>query len=194
MIALALLLVGCGPSKTPALPQTMSVSPNTNVHLRNAFDMDPSAYLGRFVPDGKQQLDEAAAMPLTCSQHISHRRVEGGGVRMTELLEISADASARLGIPLVANASGETYGFVDMMDLCAFMLAKVASSFRIQTTDPGALAMRLGKVSDEKAEWYNTDVKEVMNMSGRNPWRPMYVTRMRMHVCIALVQPPSVRY
>ena len=82
----------------------------------------------------------------------------------------------------VANASGETYGFVDMMDLCAFMLAKVASSFRIQTTDPGALAMRLGKVSDEKAEWYNTAVKDIMNLSGRNPWRPMYVTRRRMHV------------
>ena len=34
----------------------------------------------------------------------------------------------------VANAAGEAYGFVDMMDLCAFMLAKVASSFRCDRT------------------------------------------------------------
>ncbi len=106
MLALLLLLVGCGPTKTSPVPKTLSVSPNSNVHLRNAFDMDPSTYLGRFVPDGQTQLDETAAMPLTCSQHITHRRVEGGGVRMTELLEISAAASARLGIPLVASASG----------------------------------------------------------------------------------------
>lgn len=73
----------------------------------------------------------------------------------------------------VANEAGEMYGFVDMMDLCTFMLAKVASSFRIKTKDPGALAMRLGKVSDEKNEWFNTAAKDVVNLSGRNPWRPV---------------------
>ena len=54
-----------------------------------------------------------------------------------------------------------------------FMLAKVASSFRIKTKDPGALAMRLGKVSDPKNEWFNTAAKDVVNLSGRNPWRPV---------------------
>ena len=73
----------------------------------------------------------------------------------------------------VTNAAGECFGFVDMMDLMTFMLAKVASSFRIKTTDPGALAMRLGKVSDEKAEWYTTACKDIMDLSGRNPWRPI---------------------
>ena len=53
------------------------------------------------------------------------------------------------------------------------MLAKVASSFRIKTKDPGALAMRLGKVSDPKNEWFNTAAKDVVNLSGRNPWRPV---------------------
>ena len=106
MLTLLVLLAGCGPGKTSPVPKTMSMAPNSNVHLRNAFDMDPSTYLGRFVPDGQTALDETAAMPLTCSQHITHRRVEGGGVRMTELLEISADASARLGIPIIASASG----------------------------------------------------------------------------------------
>ena len=27
--------------------------------------------------------------------------------------------------------------------------------------------MRLGKVSDEKAEWYNTEVKDIMDLSGK---------------------------
>jgi CBS-domain-containing membrane protein len=60
-----------------------------------------------------------------------------------------------------------------MLDLCKFMLGKVSSMFRIKTEDPGSLAMRLGKVSDEKGEWFQTPVKAVANLGGRNPWRPV---------------------
>lgn len=106
MIPVLVLLAGCGPKSTNSVPQSMTLSPSANVHLRNSFDTDPSSYLGRFVPDGAAHLDETSAMSLTCSQHISYRRVEGGGVRYNELLEISSAASARLGIPVVASGSG----------------------------------------------------------------------------------------
>jgi hypothetical protein len=47
------------------------------------FDTDPSGYIGRFVPRGSLEVDETSAMPLMCSQYVSHRFVDGGGVRMT---------------------------------------------------------------------------------------------------------------
>ena len=53
------------------------------------------------------------------------------------------------------------------------MIGKVKTMFRIQTEDPGSMAMRLGKVSDEKGEWFNTPCKDIANLSGRNPWKPL---------------------
>ena len=36
--------------------------------------------------------------------------------------------------------------------------------FRIQTEDPGSLAMRVGKVGDPKGQWFNTPAKDAMNL------------------------------
>lgn len=109
MIPLFILLAGCGPKQTNTMPQSMSLSPSANVHLRNSFDTDPSAYLGRFVRDGVTgAYDESSTMSLACSEHVTHRRIEGGGVKYNELLEISSAASARLGVPLLADASGSS--------------------------------------------------------------------------------------
>ena len=58
--------ISCGPKVTG--PQSMSISPSSNVYLRNAFDMDPSSYIGRFVADGDNNLDEASGMSMSCSQ------------------------------------------------------------------------------------------------------------------------------
>lgn len=107
MVFLLVALTGCGGKQTNAVPQSMSLSPSANVHLRNSFDTDPSAYLGRFVPDtASGAYDESSSMSLSCSQYVTYRRVDGGGVRYNELLEVSSAASARLGVPLIADASG----------------------------------------------------------------------------------------
>jgi hypothetical protein len=75
-----------------------------NFFLRNAFDTDPSPYLGRFVPAETSALniDDAAAMQTACSQHISYRTVGGGGVQYDEYFNASTNVSASLGIPLLA--------------------------------------------------------------------------------------------
>lgn len=80
-----------------------SNAPMTNVHLRNSFDTDPSIYLGRFVPRGATELDEGTAMPLTCSQFIKHRFIDGGGVKVTEAMAINSQMAARIGVPAVAD-------------------------------------------------------------------------------------------
>ena len=109
MFAIVLSLIACGPKHTGTTPQAMSLAPSTNVHLRNSFDTDPSPYVGRFVKDSAQgAFDESSTMSLACSEFVSYRRIDGGGVRYNELLEISSSASARLGIPLIANAAGTT--------------------------------------------------------------------------------------
>ena len=107
MFVLLMSFLACGPKHAGAGPQAMGLSPSTNVHLRNSFDTDPSPYLGRFVKDSAQgAFDESSTMALACSEFVSFRRIDGGGVRYNELLEISSSASARLGLPLIANAAG----------------------------------------------------------------------------------------
>lgn len=93
-------LFGSGPSK-----EATSISSSNRVFLRNSFDMDPSSYIGRFVPRGEQDLDETAAMQLTCSQHVSYRFVEAGGVEYSETMAVSSAVAAKIGVPLVASGS-----------------------------------------------------------------------------------------
>ena len=100
-------LFACGP-KTPKV-QTMSAAPPGNVYIRNSFDLDPSSYIGRFLTDGEASIDESTAMSTTCTEFIEHRFVEGGGVKYTELLDVSNTVGAKIGVPIVANVSG-SYG------------------------------------------------------------------------------------
>jgi len=78
----------------------------SNFFLRNAFDTDPSVYLGRFVPDGTTSgdIDDSAAMQTSCSQYISYRHVGGGGVQYDEYFNASTSVSASFGIPLLSAA------------------------------------------------------------------------------------------
>lgn len=103
VFAMLVVLGGCalfggGPSK-----DATSISSANRVFLRNSFDMDPSSYIGRFVPRGEQDLDETAAMQLTCSQFISYNFVEAGGVEYSETMAVSSEVAAKIGIPLVAS-------------------------------------------------------------------------------------------
>jgi hypothetical protein len=76
--------------------------PAANLFLRNAFDTDPSVYVGRFVPEGTDgPVDESSAMQLTCSQYIGYRTVGGGGVVYDELFNASSEAAMRVGVPPV---------------------------------------------------------------------------------------------
>lgn len=107
LIALtALVYTACGPKKVeiPDVIGPTIVAP-ANLFLRNAFDTDPSLYIGRFVADGETSVDESSAMPLTCSSLITHRKIGGGGVMYDELFNASSEASASVGIPMVANVT-----------------------------------------------------------------------------------------
>lgn len=98
-----LMLTGC--PKAPG-PQAPSMAPSSNVYLRNSFDTDPSGYLGRFLPAGLKDLDESNGMTMACSEHISWKFIDGGGVKMTEVLNASTAVSARMGVPLIAKGKG----------------------------------------------------------------------------------------
>ena len=74
--------------------------------LRTAMDTDPAAYIGRFLPSGAVDLDEAAAMTLACSRFIVPAVVDGGGVEVTERMAVNNAFAVRFGVPLVAGAQG----------------------------------------------------------------------------------------
>ena len=107
LLSTLVLLTGCPKASAPQAP---SMAPSSNVYLRNSFDTDPSGYIGRFLPAGLSDLDESSGMTLACSEHISWRFVDGGGVQSSEVLNASTAVSARFGVPLVAqgSASGST--------------------------------------------------------------------------------------
>ena len=100
LVAMALAAPGCaGMSQR----EGHSNAPMSNVHLRNSFDTDPSIYLGRFVPRGASDLDEGTAMPLTCSQFVKYRFIDGGGVKVIEAMNVNTQMAARIGVPMVAG-------------------------------------------------------------------------------------------
>ena len=99
-----LLLPAC--ALRGGVPNGPSAAPSSNVYLRNSFDTDPSIYLGRFIPRNSTDLDEGSAMPLACTQHVTHRFIEGGGVKITETMSVSTEVAARIGVPVVASAQG----------------------------------------------------------------------------------------
>ena len=102
----ALLLSAC--SKHGPVGGGNTVMPTGQVYLRSSFDADASSYMGRFVPLGASAPDETTAMPLACSQYVTQRFVDGGGVKYTELFEMSQSVAARVGVPLAqAKASAQ---------------------------------------------------------------------------------------
>jgi hypothetical protein len=101
----AFISVGCSTKTTPPEGVGPTVVAPQNLFLRNAFDTDPSIYLGRFVPGDELSIDESSAMQLVCSPHIEYRKVSGGGVIYDEMFNASTEAALRVGVPLVANAT-----------------------------------------------------------------------------------------
>ena len=115
-----LVLAACGGASVPppeASPGASSgagglhpVAPSRNLHLRVAFDANPSVYVGRFVPAGlaQSELDENRAAKTTCSKFFSSR-VEDVNQEMDELVYASSSAAASLGVA-GAGAVGSAEG------------------------------------------------------------------------------------
>ncbi len=118
------------------VPPPEFVPPTTNFHLRAAFDTDPISYLGRFVPDDALVPDEAAARKTACSQHISMRRVGGGGVEYDEIFEASSAAAIGLGLPRTDLTLGGTGGQAASLRAQYTLTTKMVADI----TDPVAFA------------------------------------------------------
>lgn len=80
--------------------------PVQGLFLRGGFDKDPSGYLGRFLPPDTSDVDESNGMQLTCSQHISYKEVDAGGVQYDEVFNASSQVAARIGIPGLVSLGG----------------------------------------------------------------------------------------
>jgi len=101
-LSVIIMLWGC---QKPPIPTGPSLAPTHNIYLRNSFDTDPSDHLGRFLPDALSELDESSGMTLACSEHVSWRFIDGGGVQTTEVLHTSSSTRARLGASGGAEAT-----------------------------------------------------------------------------------------
>jgi hypothetical protein len=123
LIAALTMLMTPASAKRNRLPSPVSASctsmvksgiaaNSSNVYLRSAFDTDPSTYLGRFVPTDTQNIDESMARQTRCSEFITWRRIDGGGVTYDHIFNAGTQAAANVGVPLVggggASASAST--------------------------------------------------------------------------------------
>jgi hypothetical protein len=66
-----------------------TVAPSGSVYLRASFDADGRPFVGRFVPSDAKSVDETLAMPTACSSFVTWRQVDGGGVKYSELFQVS---------------------------------------------------------------------------------------------------------
>jgi hypothetical protein len=131
-LLLCLTALGC---RKKGETETLGALPGSNVYLRSSIDADPSVYLGRFIPTGSTDVDEAGAMSLACSKFIRYRAIDGGGVQYTESLNISSDAALRLGIPVVASAEG-AHSASRMVDVSYTLTGKMVA----EIPDPDGFA------------------------------------------------------
>lgn len=67
--------------------------------LLSPFMVDPTPYLGRFVPPGMGFDSVSRSQQLACSSYIQTWETPTGGVERTETMEISSEAAVRLGLP-----------------------------------------------------------------------------------------------
>lgn len=124
-IVLSLLLASpadAGRKKKKADPMAATCSTMTeagiaantgNVFLRSAFDTDPSMYLGRFVPTDTADIDESMARKTRCSEFITWRHIDGGGVTYDHVYNAGTQAAANVGVSMLgASASASQTAMV----------------------------------------------------------------------------------
>ncbi len=108
LAGLTLALAGaCTPvaDPPPSIPGSSVIRPTRSIHLRAAFDSDPSAYVGRFVPDkiDTEAIDETAAAQTRCSEFIGYKVVDANQ-EMDEVLDASQSAAASIGVKGILGA------------------------------------------------------------------------------------------
>ena len=74
-------------------------TPTSNFYIRTAFDKDPSVFLGRFVAEDAEVIDESAARKTECSQYITYTIIDAGNVEYDEVMNASTNVAAGLKIP-----------------------------------------------------------------------------------------------
>ena len=103
-----LLLAVLAPSSAHAGKKDKpTVTPPATVFLRSAYDMDPSAYLGRFVKAGTpvDQLDESSTFVTECSAYVKPKLVDAGEVFYDEFFNASTAAKLSAGIQNIGSVS-----------------------------------------------------------------------------------------
>ena len=112
IIALSSILAACGganPQLSAQAPPIVTLpKPTRAIHLRVAFDADPTVYVGRFVPSSvkPEDVDENAAGVTRCSKFIRPKVVDANQ-HATEDIFVSESAAASLGLPQLAQFSAE---------------------------------------------------------------------------------------
>jgi len=106
LVCIAVVTTGGRRRKPDPTPVNISdlIQPVPQLYLRSSFDSDPSLYMGRFVPDGMEPVDETAAFQTRCGQYIQHREVNAAG-RFEQFFMASTDSLASVGIPVIGGAS-----------------------------------------------------------------------------------------
>ena len=115
--------------------QLTAAPPANTIRLRSAFDADPSSYLGRFVQAGVTEVDETAAMPTLCSQHVSYKMTSGGNVTYDELVEVSSSVAARFNLPLIGGG-----GVSNEVGKKTRVRYTLTGKLQAEITDPAAFA------------------------------------------------------
>lgn len=105
----ALALVACGTTEAPppiAAPEPIVVQPSRGIHLRAAFDDDPTIYVGRFIPNAlaEGEIDETAAVHTRCSEHFGYK-VVNTSQQFDEILHSSSKVAGALGVKHVAGTT-----------------------------------------------------------------------------------------
>jgi hypothetical protein len=121
------------------------INPGRAIHLRAAFDDDPSAYVGRFVPDSlaAEQLDETAAAQTRCSEFFV-AKVVNSNQEVDEVVYTSTKVAGAIGIKPIAALSGQS-------EKGSMARLKYTLEKRMQVTvkDPAGLARCCASAPDQ---------------------------------------------
>lgn len=128
-----------------------TVVPETTMFLRNAFDADPTDYIGNFVmQDGVPPIpDESNAAPLTCSRFVTWAAKDGGGVHYTETFAATASASLKVGVPPFAAGSASAQAGTEV--LIDYTLTK---KWVPVVSDPAGFSACCAQYPSECKPWY----------------------------------------
>lgn len=161
LLALVPLAAAAGGRKAPppVTPSGPTLVPQSGLFLRNAFDTDPTEYIGAFVTTSDGVPDETAAAKLSCSNFVSWKEVDAGGVKTTDLFTASAGTAFKLGVPPLVGVEGGA-------DRSATLLVQYTATRKWQAVvdDPGGFATCCATYPDQCRGRY---VGEFLGGTGR---------------------------